>query len=103
MMLKCFFISLLMIFSVTPSYAFWGPNCNSAYDCMNKGSQQQWADKAAEFYAEACDEYDYAEGCFATGYNYNQIRKYIKALKYFSKGCKMNHPASCQFKVLLSH
>ena len=103
MILKYFFISLFMIFSITPSYAFWGPDCNSAHDCMNKGNQQQLAEKAAEFYEEACDEYDYAEGCFATGLSYNQIGKDSKAFKYFSKGCKQNHPASCEFKALLSH
>lgn len=66
-------VLLAFMFISADSAAFFGPDCDSASDCMTKAenlsNQNRLAD-AIDFYREACDEYRNKNGCYQAGIHY---------------------------------
>jgi hypothetical protein len=99
-MLKYLLFPPLLLYA-SISFAFWGPDCNSAKDCLQKGYEAMTAQKAADYFEEACDEYKAAIGCDNAGYIYLRMGKNSKSLKYYKKGCKMGYLPSCEMGAML--
>ena len=53
-MLKYLLFPPLLLYA-SISFAFWGPDCNSAKDCLQKGYEAMTAQKAADYFEDEAD------------------------------------------------
>lgn len=97
-------VLLAFMFISADSAAFFGPDCDSASDCMTKAenlsNQNRLAD-AIDFYREACDEYRNKDGCYQAGIHYQfGLGKRNKAKNYYVKACRYGYVPACHLKEI---
>lgn len=93
-----FIIFLTLVFFSCNSFAVLGfgdPDCDSAFDCMDKAKKVKGKERA-DYYGKACEDYRYWMGCFNAGSIYQRhVKDNDKAQKYYKIGCELKCDTCC--------